>query len=64
MLGMTQKIFNLNDSRIRMNLGFEPYYWWIRSLPTFAAGCIYYDGSVCYDYTFSIISSFLPVCSI
>ena len=63
MLGMTQKIFNLNDSRIRMNLGFEPYYWWIRSLPTFSAGCIYYDGSVCYDYTYSI-SSFLPVCSI
>ena len=65
MLGMTPKILNSNNARIKCDLEFKRFYWGTRSLHNKSLiGGIHYSGIVGNNYTDSVIS-FLPVvCSI
>lgn len=46
---MNRKIFTTDESRIRLDLSFEPYYLWLRSADSNDsryAGYVFYNGGV------------------
>ena len=60
---MERKIFNLYNSRIRLDLDFNSNYWWIHSSHNNSSVGGVYDGIV-YCYYIDSLAFILPVCSI
>ena len=71
MLDMVWKIFNSYESRIKLNLKFNSYYWCFRSArdSTYACfiGCACFIGSMNHGVTYCLACcnySIAPVCTI